>query len=143
MQTRKSIAPLRGNSVMSGPWEDWGPDLTQRAEGAWGRSAQSSQARLRLSRVPCPRAATTGAWSGGAGSATCTRPGASSSSARSSSWSGRRHRAGPRRLEKGWDAVWVTPKELIAEGILISGKVRGPAACMSLPETSSRANNGW
>ena len=43
---------------------------------------------------------------------------------------GRRHRAGPRRLEKGWDAVWVTPKELIAEGILISGKVRAPAACM-------------
>ena len=36
---------------------------------------------------------------------------------------GQRHRAGPRRLEKGWDAVWVTPKELIAEGILISGKV--------------------
>ena len=36
---------------------------------------------------------------------------------------GRRQRAGPRRLEKGWDAVWVTPKELIAEGILISGKV--------------------
>ncbi len=36
---------------------------------------------------------------------------------------GKRHRAGPRRLEKGWDAVWVTPKELIAEGILISGKV--------------------
>ena len=37
---------------------------------------------------------------------------------------GQRHRGGPRRLEKGWDAVWVTPKELIAEGILISGKVR-------------------
>ena len=30
-----------------------------------------------------------------------------------------------RRLEKGWDTVWVTPQELIAEGILISGKVRG------------------
>ena len=28
-----------------------------------------------------------------------------------------------RRLEKGWDTVWVTPQELIAEGILISGKV--------------------
>ncbi len=37
---------------------------------------------------------------------------------------GQRHRGGPRRLEKGWDAVWVTPKELIAEGILISGKVQ-------------------
>ena len=47
---------------------------------------------------------------------------------------GRRHRAGPRRLEKGWDAVWVTPKELIAEGILISGKVRSlpPHACILL-----------
>ena len=45
---------------------------------------------------------------------------------------GRRHRAGPRRLEKGWDAVWVTPKELIAEGILISGKVRVPIAWLCL-----------
>lgn len=37
---------------------------------------------------------------------------------------GRRHRAGPKRFEKGWDAVWITPQELIAEGILISGRVR-------------------
>lgn len=36
---------------------------------------------------------------------------------------GRRNRGVPRRLIKGWDTVWVTPKELIAEGILISGKV--------------------
>jgi hypothetical protein len=28
------------------------------------------------------------------------------------------------RLVKGWDAVWVTPQEIIGEGILISGKVR-------------------
>ena len=34
-------------------------------------------------------------------------------------------RRGPRRCtEKGWDTVWVTPQELIAEGILISGKAR-------------------
>ena len=29
----------------------------------------------------------------------------------------------------GWDLVWVVPKELIVEGISISGKVRAPAAC--------------
>ncbi|BDA43045.1 probable Sn1-specific diacylglycerol lipase alpha [Coccomyxa sp. Obi] len=36
---------------------------------------------------------------------------------------GRRHRAGPKRFQKGWDAVWITPQELIAEGILISGRM--------------------
>ena len=40
---------------------------------------------------------------------------------------GRRHKPSTRHLEKGWDAVWVTPKELIAEGILISGKVKALA----------------
>lgn len=30
---------------------------------------------------------------------------------------------GPKRLVKGWDSVWISPEELIAEGILISGKV--------------------
>ena len=56
---------------------------------------------------------------------------------------GRRHRAGPRRLEKGWDAVWVTPKELIAEGILISGKVPSlpTHACASM--RFLRAVVGW
>lgn len=36
---------------------------------------------------------------------------------------GRRHHGAPKRFEKGWDAVWITPQELIAEGILISGRV--------------------
>ena len=58
---------------------------------------------------------------------------------------GRRHRAGPRRLEKGWDAVWVTPKELIAEGILISGKVRAPPlhACASLRSSQNCRGLGY
>ena len=28
-----------------------------------------------------------------------------------------------KRLEKSWDAIWVTPQELIAEGILVSKQV--------------------
>lgn len=32
-----------------------------------------------------------------------------------------------RRMEKRWDAVWVTPEQLMAEGILISKKARPPA----------------
>ena len=39
---------------------------------------------------------------------------------------GRRGAGRPKRHEKGWDSVWVTPEELIAEGILISGKARAP-----------------
>jgi hypothetical protein len=39
-------------------------------------------------------------------------------------------RRGPgRRSERGWDTVWVTPQELIAEGILISGKARRRCCC--------------
>lgn len=34
-------------------------------------------------------------------------------------------RRGPtRKIEKRWDAVWVTPEQLMSEGILISKKAR-------------------
>ena len=38
-------------------------------------------------------------------------------------------RRGPgRKLEKRWDAVWVTPEQLMSEGILISKKARASRA---------------
>lgn len=56
---------------------------------------------------------------------------------------GRRHRGGPRRLQKGWDCVWITPKELIAEGILISGRVRWSlthiSSCSQLEDVAGTA----
>ena len=39
---------------------------------------------------------------------------------------GRRRAGSAKRYEKGWDSVWVSPEELIGEGILISGKARAP-----------------
>ena len=33
---------------------------------------------------------------------------------------------GGKRLKQAWDAVWITPQELMMEGILVSKKVAPP-----------------